>query len=37
MRLKLGYRAMNLRLDDVDNLHADLDFKGVFAGIELHF
>lgn len=37
MRLKLGYRAVNLRLDDVDNLHADLDFKGVFAGIELHF
>ncbi|PKM19096.1 MAG: hypothetical protein CVV11_11885 [Gammaproteobacteria bacterium HGW-Gammaproteobacteria-15] len=37
MRLKLGYRAMNLRLDDVDNLHADLDFKGIFAGIELYF
>lgn len=37
MRLKLGYRAMNLQLDDIDNLHADLDFKGVFAGLELHF
>lgn len=37
MRLKLGYRAMNLRLDDIDNVYADLDFKGVFAGIELHF
>lgn len=37
MRLKLGYRAVNVQLDDVDNLHADIDFKGVFAGIELHF
>jgi outer membrane protein len=37
LRLKLGYRAVNLRLDDIDNLYADLDFKGAFAGIELHF
>ena len=37
LRLKLGYRAINLRLDDIDNLYADLDFKGAFAGIELHF
>ncbi|GAB57218.1 TIGR04219 family outer membrane beta-barrel protein [Rheinheimera nanhaiensis] len=37
LRLKLGYRAVNLRLDDIDNLYADLDFKGAFAGVELHF
>ena len=37
MRLKLGYRAVNLRLDDIDNLYTNIDFKGVFAGIELHF
>ncbi|MDX5407420.1 MAG: TIGR04219 family outer membrane beta-barrel protein [Chromatiaceae bacterium] len=37
LRLKLGYRAVNLRLDDIDNLYADLDFNGAFAGIELHF
>lgn len=37
LRVKLGYRAVNLRLDDIDNLYADLDFKGAFAGIELHF
>lgn len=37
MRLKLGYRAVNLRLDDIDNLYTNIDFKGIFAGIELHF
>lgn len=37
MTLKLGYRAVNMRLDDVDDLYADLKFNGVFAGIELHF
>lgn len=37
MTVKLGYRAVNLRLDDIDDLYANLDFKGVFAGIELHF
>ncbi|WP_019675948.1 TIGR04219 family outer membrane beta-barrel protein [Arsukibacterium perlucidum] len=37
VRLKVGYRAINLRLDDLDNLYSNIDFKGVFAGIELHF
>ncbi|WP_214001136.1 TIGR04219 family outer membrane beta-barrel protein [Arsukibacterium sp.] len=37
VRLKVGYRAVNLRLDDLDNLYSNLDFKGAFAGIELHF
>ncbi|WP_333606616.1 TIGR04219 family outer membrane beta-barrel protein [Arsukibacterium sp.] len=37
VRLKLGYRAVNLKLDDLDNLYTNVDFKGVFAGIELHF
>lgn len=37
IRLKVGYRAVNLRLDDIDNLYSNLDFKGAFAGIELHF
>lgn len=37
VRLKLGYRAVNLKLDDLDNLYTDVDFKGVFAGVELHF
>jgi outer membrane protein len=37
MRLKVGYRAVNLRLDDIDDLYANMEFKGIFAGVELHF
>lgn len=37
MRIRLGYKIVNLRLDDVDTVYTDIDFKGVFAGIELHF
>ncbi len=37
VRFKLGYRAVNVRLDDLDELYSNLDFEGVFAGIELHF
>ncbi|HAW92803.1 MULTISPECIES: TIGR04219 family outer membrane beta-barrel protein [unclassified Arsukibacterium] len=37
IRVKVGYRAVNLRLDDIDNLYSNLDFKGIFAGVELHF
>ena len=37
LRLKLGYRAVNLRLDDIDDLYADLNFRGIYAGVELHF
>ncbi|MCF4008291.1 TIGR04219 family outer membrane beta-barrel protein [Rheinheimera sp. UJ63] len=37
LRLKVGYRTVDLRLDDIDDLYADLQFKGAFAGVELHF
>jgi len=37
LRLKLGYRAVNLRLDDIDDLYADMNFRGIYAGVELHF
>ncbi|MDX1677777.1 TIGR04219 family outer membrane beta-barrel protein [Arsukibacterium sp.] len=37
IRIKVGYRAVNLRLDDLDSLYSNLDFKGAFAGVELHF
>lgn len=35
--VRLGYREVALELDDVDNISADLEFNGVFAGIEVHF
>lgn len=37
MTLKLGYRQVDLQLDDVDNVYTDLSFKGLFAGVEVHF
>ena len=35
--LEFGYRSLRLELDDVDDITTDLDFDGVFAGIEIHF
>ena len=37
VNLTLGYRAVQLEIDDLDNLHSALDFKGVFAGAVVHF
>lgn len=37
LRLKVGYRTVDLQLDDIDDLYANMKFKGVFAGVELHF
>ena len=37
MTLQLGYRAMSLDLEDLDGIYSDLEFKGAFAGLEVHF
>ncbi|MDO7083591.1 TIGR04219 family outer membrane beta-barrel protein [Pseudocolwellia sp. AS88] len=37
VNLTLGYRAVQLEVDDLDNLYSNLDFKGVFAGAVVHF
>ncbi|CAM3772038.1 TIGR04219 family outer membrane beta-barrel protein [Rheinheimera salexigens] len=37
LRLKAGYRAVNLKLDDIDHLYTDIDFSGAFVGLEVHF
>jgi len=33
----LGYRAVKLELNDIDDLYSDLTFDGVFAGATVHF
>lgn len=33
----VGYREVAIELDDVDDISADLEFSGLFAGVELHF
>ncbi|EKE87436.1 TIGR04219 family outer membrane beta-barrel protein [Idiomarina xiamenensis] len=37
VNLQAGYRDMKLALDDLDNINTDINFKGWFAGIEVHF
>lgn len=37
LTFQLGYRSIQLELDDLDDIHADLEFDGIFAGIEAHF
>jgi outer membrane protein len=34
---QLGYRVVSLELDDLDDIYSDLEFKGVYAGLEVHF
>jgi len=35
--LALGYRQLNVKIDDVDDLRADVDFEGPFATATLRF
>jgi len=35
--LTLGYRAMKLELDDLDDFYSDLSYDGFFAGAVVHF
>ncbi len=35
--LSAGYRVIDLELDDVDDVDADIDFDGAYAGVEFHF
>lgn len=37
MTLQAGYRAMTIELEDVDNLYSNLEFSGVFVGLEFDF
>jgi outer membrane protein len=37
VNLTLGYRAVKLQLEDIDNLYTDLEFSGAFAGVIAHF
>lgn len=37
MTLQAGYRSMQVELDDLDDLYTNLDFKGVFVGLEFDF
>ncbi len=35
--VQLGYRSFSLTLDDLDDINSDLDVKGAYLGLEIHF
>ena len=35
--LQIGARAVTVELEDLDNTNTDLEFSGVYAGVEVHF
>ncbi|MEQ3639997.1 MAG: TIGR04219 family outer membrane beta-barrel protein [Alteromonas sp.] len=37
MTVQLGYRNVTVDIEDLDDVYADMEFDGVFAGLELHF
>ena len=37
MTLQLGYRSVEMDIEDLDGVYADMSFDGAFAGLELHF
>ncbi|MFQ3192626.1 MAG: outer membrane protein [Paraglaciecola sp.] len=34
---QVGYRAVTLELEDLDGIYSNLEFKGAYAGLEVHF
>ena len=37
MDLQLGYRQSSIDLEDLDNLYSELDFSGIYLGLEFDF
>tara|TARA_R110002167_G_scaffold316099_1_gene521654 strand:+ start:3488 stop:4324 length:837 start_codon:yes stop_codon:yes gene_type:complete len=37
LNLNLGYRAVKMEFEDLDNLYTDLEFKGAFVGVIVRF
>ena len=37
MTVQVGYRNVTVDIEDLDDIYADMEFDGVFAGLELHF
>ena len=37
LTIQLGYRSVKLELDDIDDISTNLEFDGMFLGLEAHF
>lgn len=37
LNVELGYKVIKMNIEDIDDVYADMEFKGVFAGATVHF
>lgn len=37
LNVELGYKVVKMDIEDIDDIYADMEFKGVFAGATVHF
>jgi outer membrane protein len=35
--VELGYKVVKMDIEDIDDIYADMEFKGIFAGATVHF
>ncbi|WP_114327541.1 TIGR04219 family outer membrane beta-barrel protein [Candidatus Colwellia aromaticivorans] len=35
--LEIGYKVVKMDIEDIDDVYADMEFKGIFAGATVHF
>lgn len=35
--IELGYKVVKMDIEDIDDVYADMEFKGIFAGATVHF
>ena len=37
LNVELGYKVVSMDIEDIDDVYADMEFKGLFAGATVHF
>lgn len=37
LNVELGYKVIKMNVEDIDDIYADMEFKGIFAGATVHF
>lgn len=37
LNVELGYKVVKMEIEDIDDVYADMEFKGIYAGATVHF
>lgn len=37
LNVELGYKVVKMNIEDIDDVYADMEFKGIFVGATMHF